>query len=379
MESVQGSWQYEALSSANETNYLSSPSSPALYGQMSPYADQGMWDDFGMTKEQLLDPFIGSGGDHLLSATGNAIINAASPSRVLPVMAVEEKPLSALYVNPNLVQPLPVGDPAPVDDDWMDFLGETLDINTFGPTDQTEAQQYLDVKPEPLSETSVALGSPVVPEVEPSVDFEDLITIDATDLVPESELEGILENGQAISIDEWIMDQNEDDAQDENTTFETSYDDCSSAMNESSYMDSSSQLSSAFTSDAEDDVQEETIDALRRFDLPAAQAAIVNSNFAIPAAATYLEQIKPERRGRKPSSATSTKSWHNVKDKSLRKKHQNKIAATKYRQKKKEEAKVGMVEEAMLQAQFSELSQKQQSLADKIRQVKELLKEKYNL
>lgn len=376
MESVQGSWQYEAHSSANGTSYVSSPASPTLYDQLSPYADQGMWDDFD-TKE---DPFIGFGGEQLLSATGNAIIHAVSPLRVIPEMEVEGKVLPTLYVDPNLVQPLPIGDPTPVDlSDLEKFLGETLDFTPVIQVDETEAQEYVDVEPEPLNETSVQLGSPIAPEIKSSVDFDEFITIDAADLVPESELEDVLGNGQAINFDKWIMDQDEE-APNETTSFETSYEGSDSVMNDNSYLDSSSELSSALSSDAEDDAQEETINALMRFDLPAAKAAIVNSNFTIPHVATFVvEEIKPERRGRKPSSATSSKSWHNVKDKSLRKKQQNKLAATKYRQKKKEEAKVGMVEEAILQTQFSKLSQEQQRLADKIRQVKELLKEKYNL
>jgi len=369
MESVQGSWQYEVISSANETSYASSPSSPAMYGQVP---DLKMWDEYSM---DLQDPLIGC-GEQLLS--GNSIIGALSPPRAAPVkLEVED-----MYVDPNLVQPQPlsVGDPAPIDlADLEEFLGESLDFTTIvSSSDQTEAQEYVDLQPEPLDEASVNLGSPISAELEPTINFGDLMTIDSGDIVAESDLVAVLGNGEAINFDQWLVMEQDEEVQDE--SFETSYDD-DSTMNEDSYLDSSSQMSSVLSSDAEDETQEQTINALMRSDLSAAQAAIINSNFTTPAVATYIvNQPRSGRRGRKPSSTpTLEKTWRNVKDKGLRKKQHNKLAATKYRMKKKEEAQVSMVEENKLQDVCNKLTQEQQRLADKIRQVKELLKEKYRL
>jgi len=85
------------------------------------------------------------------------------------------------------------------------------------------------------------------------------------------------------------------------------------------------------------------------------------------------EKKKPERRGRKP--AKYNKQLKSIKDKSLRKKEQNKTAATRYRQKKKEELAVTLAEEDELQEVHDELEKQKLKLGSEISVIRSLLRD----
>jgi len=152
-----------------------------------------------------------------------------------------------------------------------------------------------------------------------------------------------------------------------------------------------SQPSSVTGSDLDDDAQEMVIDNLIRGDLQSASVLAgfsqtsgrfgatsttrpskSNSGHRVSAVPPYL---KPERRGRKPSSANVEKSWVNLTDKVLRKKEQNKTAATRYRQKKKMEAMVTYQQEQELQQKHEELRKANQEVTMELSIIKKLLRE----
>jgi hypothetical protein len=82
---------------------------------------------------------------------------------------------------------------------------------------------------------------------------------------------------------------------------------------------------------------------------------------------------KPERRGRKPAKKLPKSTL--IKDKALRKKEQNKSAATRYRQKKKMEFALVVETEAELQQEHDSLEKKKQDLQKEILMVKQLLRD----
>jgi len=84
---------------------------------------------------------------------------------------------------------------------------------------------------------------------------------------------------------------------------------------------------------------------------------------------------RPERRGRKPGKKLAKGSLAYVKDKSLRKKEQNKTAATRYRQKKKAEFSTVLGTEAELQIVHDDLEKKRDNLNREILMVKQLLRD----
>ena len=96
---------------------------------------------------------------------------------------------------------------------------------------------------------------------------------------------------------------------------------------------------------------------------------------------TSSEMTPPRRRGRKPQTppeASTPKSRGRVnkpEEKRLRKKEQNKTAATRYRMKKKAELDLLLEEEAGLEERNRELQAKHDELATEIRYLKKLFKE----
>jgi len=98
-----------------------------------------------------------------------------------------------------------------------------------------------------------------------------------------------------------------------------------------------------------------------------------------PSTMVVAESIKkPERRGRKPGKKLVKGSSAYIKDKGLRKKEQNKTAATRYRQKKKMEFSIILDTEAELQQQHDDLTKKTEDLNREILMVKQLLREVIN-
>jgi len=88
--------------------------------------------------------------------------------------------------------------------------------------------------------------------------------------------------------------------------------------------------------------------------------------------ATATTSKKAERRGRKP---TKKDSLNYVKDKALRKKEQNKTAATRYRQKKKEELSVTLAEEEALQKIHDELEKEKDKVGAELRMIRSLMRD----
>lgn len=86
------------------------------------------------------------------------------------------------------------------------------------------------------------------------------------------------------------------------------------------------------------------------------------------------EKKKPLRRGRKPAKYNKS-SLKNINDKGLRKKEQNKTAATRYRQKKKEELAVTLAEEEELQVVRDELDKQKSKLGSEISVIRSLLRD----
>lgn len=84
---------------------------------------------------------------------------------------------------------------------------------------------------------------------------------------------------------------------------------------------------------------------------------------------------KPERRGRKPGKKLAKGSPAYIRDKTLRKKEQNKTAATRYRQKKKMEFSIILGAEEELQKENDELEKKKDNLQREILMVKQLLRD----
>jgi hypothetical protein len=89
------------------------------------------------------------------------------------------------------------------------------------------------------------------------------------------------------------------------------------------------------------------------------------------AAAVVATEKKPERRGRKPGKKLGS----TIKDKGLRKKEQNKTAATRYRQKKKMEFSLILETEAELEQEHDDLEKKKDNLSREILMVKQLLRD----
>lgn len=87
---------------------------------------------------------------------------------------------------------------------------------------------------------------------------------------------------------------------------------------------------------------------------------------------TATTSKKAERRGRKP---TKKDSLNYVKDKALRKKEQNKTAATRYRQKKKEELSVTLAEEEELQTINDELQKEKDKVGAELRMIRSLMRD----
>lgn len=94
-----------------------------------------------------------------------------------------------------------------------------------------------------------------------------------------------------------------------------------------------------------------------------------------PPRARPVVEKKPERRGRKPTKKVAKGSSAYVKDKVIRKKEQNKTAATRYRQKKKLEFSVILESEAELQQEHDNLEKKKDDLQREILMVKQLLRD----
>jgi len=84
------------------------------------------------------------------------------------------------------------------------------------------------------------------------------------------------------------------------------------------------------------------------------------------------------RRGRKPGKRLAKGSIEYIRDKSLRKKEQNKTAATRYRQKKKMEVAITLETEAQLQEKHDNLQKSKDDLHRQILMVKQLLREVIN-
>ena len=80
-------------------------------------------------------------------------------------------------------------------------------------------------------------------------------------------------------------------------------------------------------------------------------------------------------RGRKPGKKLAKGSPTYIKDKTLRKKEQNKPAATRYRQKKKMEFSVILDTESELHKEQQDLEKKRDDLNREILMVKQLLRE----
>ncbi|ODM94614.1 Activating transcription factor of chaperone [Orchesella cincta] len=146
---------------------------------------------------------------------------------------------------------------------------------------------------------------------------------------------------------------------------------------------------------------DETLNALLKGDVPAAKSCISSpayvqeafspvSNFSSEddetnmmeedAAVEVIETTKPaapvkqERRGRKPAKAYKDPLTY-VRDKALRKKEQNKTAATRYRQKKKQELNVTLTEEEELQKVHDDLDKERESVAGELRIIRALLRQ----
>jgi cyclic AMP-dependent transcription factor ATF-4 len=81
---------------------------------------------------------------------------------------------------------------------------------------------------------------------------------------------------------------------------------------------------------------------------------------------------KTERRGRKPVKKDGL---NYVKDKALRKKEQNKTAATRYRQKKKQELAVTLAEEEELQTVHDDLEKEKEKVGSELRMIRSLLRD----
>lgn len=146
--------------------------------------------------------------------------------------------------------------------------------------------------------------------------------------------------------------------------------------------------------DCRDDAAGKILDALLLGDLTAAQAYLpvingddssmcsVSSNSSIeditspkPSVSVSVEKKKAERRGRKPGKKLAKGSLEYIKDKSLRKKEQNKTAATRYRQKKKMEVAVILDSEAELQKQNDDLVKAKDDIWKQVLMVRQLLRE----
>lgn len=84
--------------------------------------------------------------------------------------------------------------------------------------------------------------------------------------------------------------------------------------------------------------------------------------------------VKQERRGRKPAKGSKDPLTY-VRDKALRKKEQNKTAATRYRQKKKEELHVTLAEEDELQKVNDDLQKEKEAVAGELRIIRGLLRQ----
>lgn len=96
------------------------------------------------------------------------------------------------------------------------------------------------------------------------------------------------------------------------------------------------------------------------------------------AVSTPAATKKTERRGRKPGKRLSKGSVEYIRDKSLRKKEQNKTAATRYRHKKKMEVAVTLETESQLQDKHDDLQKSKDDLHRQIIMVKQLLREVIN-
>jgi len=150
--------------------------------------------------------------------------------------------------------------------------------------------------------------------------------------------------------------------------------------------------------DREANKAEKILDALLLGDVSTAQSYVTiqdessmssNSTQSSQASSSYIEEVrtpqskktankKPERRGRKPGKRFAKGSLEYIRDKSLRKKEQNKTAATRYRQKKKMEVAVTLDTEAELQEKHDDLTKAKDDLQRQILMVKQLLREVIN-
>lgn len=79
--------------------------------------------------------------------------------------------------------------------------------------------------------------------------------------------------------------------------------------------------------------------------------------------------------GRKPGSRSAKDPLTYLKDKALRKKEQNKTAATRYRLKKKQELAVTLTQEEELQKEHDELSAEKEDIRRQVIMVRQLLRE----
>lgn len=117
-------------------------------------------------------------------------------------------------------------------------------------------------------------------------------------------------------------------------------------------------------------------DSSRSSSVSEVQTVVVAKNKRSPPKTEEIKspkKAKTERRGRK--SGSNKKSMAHLTDKALRKKEQNKTAATRYRQKKKLETNSTLQTEHSLQLEHDDLAKQKEDLHRQILMIKQLLRE----
>ncbi|CAG7833417.1 unnamed protein product [Allacma fusca] len=421
MESLQGSWQYENFSSAKEISPPISPAppSPTLYSLNLPLLEDPVKLDKDLSEYELTEICFGT---NVNSTNTSPFLLGNGPSSLLcPSQSITPPPMPIL----GSVGDLPSGDfqmghntinsvPLPSDLDDMDFRWEEQSLNLeafeeLGSLVNAQVDQLMDdvLPPKVISEESVTLAHNQVTRLEDLDASFDAILSELG--LPKST--GSSEDIPIIYAQELLALQNEGEdlgLMDESSVMDEDSDSNSSIGSPSSVGqeivvyttdDSQSQFDSGFavitidnsvnSSDSEDEAQERTLDALLIGDFDTASAIYPaaniisssnksNSNEKSSSAITKasLALIKPERRGRKPSAAASVgKTWVNVTDKVIRKKEQNKTAATRYRQKKKLETLICLEQEKDMESQNDVLKDQKKDLEREIKLVKGLLRD----
>lgn len=483
MESLQGSWQHEGLSSAEESIQRRPPSSPTLYSPnnknsnnntsstklkggdvSSGNTDSGIFDQLRRQDALLSNgrklhegSIIIGNGETLLSAAGIPgisqifISNATGPSS----QQQYQEWMSDVRLNDMLeMSDLGILNEQSLNLEGFDDIWNTDELitgnNILDEDLNAEPTKPWSVETAVINESSIALSldhqeniSFTLEETvddkfpfqvpEESLDDQENIKIfsheDLNQLVNEGfdlGLETVEEYDQeegAMDVDEEgdsesasnnnnssnesveivFIAADDDDAEEEEDKEEEEEEDDDddssfSASNSPGYAVSLSQPSSVSSSsyDSEDETQEKTVDALLQGRFKTASALYPESSSAVQEGKAYARILcssrrgrpssrsavdaaalmlpKPERRGRKPSSATvNGKSWVHVKDKTLRKKEQNKTAATRYRQKKKLETMKFLEQEKKLIIENTHLKKDREDLRKEISVIKNLL------